>query len=113
MAFWSHNATKRGVLRQEKAFEKVLTDIPEPKKGILANLFKDFLWLDEQIEALRKYPRYLVDEKNPRNQKKLPVHDMIKDFQAQKDDIATKILRSLDGESGGESALAKALKEFE
>lgn len=98
---------------QKTDFEKVLTDIPEPKKGILENLFKDFLWLDEQIEALRKYPRYLVDEKNPRNQKKLPVHDMIKDYQAQKDDIATKILRSLDGESNGESELVRRLREFE
>jgi hypothetical protein len=98
---------------QKEEFEKLLTDIPEPKKGILANLFKDFLWLDEQIEALRKYPRYLVNRANPELQKKLPVHDMLKDFQAQKDDIATKILRSLDGESGGESELLKRLKEFE
>ena len=113
MDFKSQNATKRSDLMQIQDFEKVLTDIPEPKKGILMNLFKDFVWLDRQIEALRRFPRYLVDEKNPRNQKKLAVHDMLKDYQAQKNDIATKILRSLDGESEGESALAKALKEFE
>lgn len=98
---------------QIEDFENVLNDMPEPKRGILLNLFKDFLWLGEQIEALRKYPRYLIDGDNPRNQKKLPVHDMIKDYQAQKDDIATKILRSLDGESDGESPLLKALKQFE
>lgn len=93
-------------------FEKVIKDMPEPKKGILVTLYKDFIWLGEQIEALRNYPRYHIDGDNPRNQKKLPVHDMIKDYQAQKDDIATKILRSLDGESGGESELAKRLNEF-
>lgn len=98
---------------QKEDFEKVLTDIPEPKKGILENLFKDFLWLDEQIEALRNYPRYIVDGENPRNQKKLPVHDMLKDFQAQKNDIATKILRTLDGESNGESDIVRRLKEFD
>jgi hypothetical protein len=98
---------------QKEEFEKVLTDIPEPKKGILVNLFKDFLWLDEQIEALRKYPRYLVDGKNPLNQKKLAVHDMLKDFQAQKNDIATKILRSLDGVTDGESELERLLKEVD
>jgi hypothetical protein len=98
---------------QKEDFEKVLTDIPEPKKGILANLFKDFLWLDEQIEALRKYPRYLVNSANPDLQKKLPVHDMLKDFQAQKNDIATKILRTLDGESNGESDIVRRLKEFD
>ena len=98
---------------QKEDFEKVLTDIPEPKKGILVNLFKDFLWLDEQIEALRLYPRYIVDTFNPRNQKKLPVHDMLKDFQAQKNDIATKILRSLDGATDGESELARLLNEVD
>lgn len=98
---------------QIQDFETVLKDCPEPKKGILLDLYKDFLWLGEQIEALRMYPRYLVDEKNPRNQKKLPVHDMVKDYQAQKDDIATKILRTLDGESNGESDIARKLKEFD
>ena len=97
---------------QIQDFEKVLTDIPEPKKGILANLFKDFLWLDEQIEALRKYPRYKVGA-NPELQKKLPVHDMLKDFQAQKNDIATKILRSLDGVTDGESELSRLLNEVD
>lgn len=98
---------------QKEEFEKVLTDIPEPKKGVLSNLFKDFLWLDEQIEALRKYPRYLVDEKNPRNQKKLAVHDMLKDFQAQKNDIATKILRTLDGVASGDDELERLLAEVD
>lgn len=109
----SHNATKRGVLMQKEEFEKVLKDMPEPKKGILANLFKDFLWLDEQIEALRVYPRYKVNGANPDLQKKLPVHEMLKDYQAQKNDIATKILRTLDGVTDGESELMKALNEVD
>jgi hypothetical protein len=37
---------------------------------------------------------------------------MLKDYQAQKDDIATKILRSLDGDTTEESPLAKALARF-
>lgn len=97
---------------QNKDFENLIKDMPEPKKSILVNLFKDFLWLDEQINALRAFPRYLIDDDNPRNQKKLPVHDLIKDYQAQKDDIANKILRSLDGASDGESELMKRLNEF-
>lgn len=98
---------------QKTDFEKVLTDIPEPKKGILENLFKDFLWLDEQIDALRNFPRYIVNKANPELQKKLPVHDMLKDFQAQKNDIATKILRSLDGVTDGESELMRLLNEVD
>ena len=98
---------------QIQDLEKALTDIPEPKKGILLNLFKDFLWLDSQIEELRKYPRYIVNKANAELQKKLPVHDMVKDFQAQKNDIATKILRTLDGVTDGESELARLLNEVD
>lgn len=98
---------------QVQDLEKALTDIPEPKKGILKSLCTDFLWLSEQIESLRKYPRYLVNQANPELQKKLPVHDMLKDFQAQKNDIATKILRTLDGVTDGESPLERLLNEVD
>ena len=98
---------------QIEDFEGKLKDIPEPKKGILVTLYKDFLWLGEQIEALRNYPRYIVDINNPKNQKKLPVHDLIKDYQAQKDDIATKILRSLDRVTDEEDELDRLLAEVD
>lgn len=90
----------------------ILEDIKEPKKSFVLSLLKDFVWLEAEIEDLRKYPRYLIDPKNPKQQKKLEVHNMLKDFQAQKNDIATKILRSFDKETGQESALSKLLSEF-
>ena len=86
-----------------------LDNIKEPKKSFILSLLKDFVWLEEQITELRKYPRYMIDKKTPTRQVKLEVHNMLKDYQAQKDDIATKILRSLDNEAGEESALLKAL----
>lgn len=89
-----------------------LNNIDEAKKGFVLSLLSDFVYLEEQIEKLRKYPRYTINPANPRQQKKLPVHDMLKDMQAQKNDIATKILRTLDGEVGEESALVKALSAF-
>lgn len=98
---------------QKEEFEKWLKDIPEPKKSILSDLFKDFIWLGEQIAELRKYPRFLVNKANSELQKKLPVHEMLKDYQAQKNDIATKILRSLDGVADGESELARLLNEVD
>lgn len=90
-----------------------LSNIDPAKKGFILSLLKDFVWLEEQIEELRQYPRYVIDKANPRRQVKLEVHNMLKDYQAQKDDIATKILRSLDGEVGEESLLLKALARFE
>lgn len=90
-----------------------LDKIDEGKKGFILSLLSDFVFAEAQIEKLRTLPRYVVDPKDPRKQKKLPAHDMLKDFQAQKNDIAVKILRSLDGEIGEESALVKALARFD
>lgn len=87
--------------------------VDETKKGFILSLLSDFVFLEEQIEKLRKYPRYIIDPKDERRQKKLPVHDMLKDLQAQKNDITTKILRAIDGVDGEESELLKALKRFE
>lgn len=92
--------------------ESKLQDVKEPKKSFILSLLKDYVWLEEQIEELRKYPRYLINPKDTKQQKKLEVHNMLKDYQAQKNDIATKILRSLDGEIDEESPLLKALARF-
>ena len=72
----------------------------------------DYKTNEEKINELRKYPQYIINPKNPLQQKALPVHRILKDYQAQKNDIATKILRTLQGEIGEESALMKALGEF-
>ena len=91
---------------------KHLDGIEDSKKEIILSLLKDFCFIEEQIEKLRNYPRYIINPKNPEQQIKLPVHDMLKDYQAQKNDIAVKILRTIDGQEGEESALVKALKSF-
>lgn len=93
--------------------EGVLTEVKEPKRSFILSLLKDFVWLEEQIEHLRKYPRYKINPKDHTQQKKLEVHNMIKDLQAQKNDIATKILRALDNTMVEDSPLLKALAEFE
>jgi hypothetical protein len=84
----------------------------EPKKSLILSLLSDFVFYESKIEELRKYPQYIINPNNPLQQKKLPVHNMIKDFQAQKNDIATKISRMIDGEALEESALIKALEQF-
>lgn len=89
-----------------------LNDVKEPKRSYILSLLKDFVWLEEQIEALRKYPRYKINPNDPTKQIKLEVHNMLKDYQAQKNDIATKILRSFDNDAMEESPLLKALAQF-
>ena len=93
---------------------KSLDGLDETKKVFILSLLKDFVFLEEQIEALRKYPRFIINPKDPTKQIKLPVHDMLKDYQAQKNDISTKILRTLDvDEISTDSPLIKALARFE
>lgn len=93
---------------------RLINDVAEPKKSFILSLLKDFVWLEEQIDKLRIYPRYIINPKNLMQQKKLEVHNMLKDLQAQKNDIATKILRTLDNDNiGEESPLLKALAAFE
>ena len=90
-----------------------LKGVKEPKYSFILSLLKDFVWLEEQIKELRKYPRYLINPKDPTMQKKLEVHNMLKDFQAQKNDITTKIFRTLDADKIGEaSKLLQALEAF-
>lgn len=100
--------------RFEKLREKINQDgnINNYAREIILSLLSDFEFLEEQINKLREYPRYIINPKNTTQQKKLPVHEMLKDYQAQKNDIATKILRTLAGEAGEESALLKALEQF-
>lgn len=92
--------------------ESKLNDVKEPKKSYILSLLKDFVWLEEQIEELRKYPRYKINPSDPTKQIKLEVHNMLKDYQAQKNDIATKILRSFENDAMEESPLLKALAQF-
>lgn len=89
-----------------------LDKLDSAKRGFVLSLLSDFVFFEEQIEKVRKLPLYTVDPKNPRRQKKYPAHGMLKDYQAQKNDIAAKILRAIDGEIGEESPLAKALAKF-
>ena len=89
-----------------------LENLDESKKEIVLSLLSDFVFYEQKINELRDVPQYIINPKNPRQQKKLPIHDVMKNYQAQKNDIAVKILRTLQGEVPEESALMKALEGF-
>ena len=91
---------------------EVLKDLKEPKKSFILSLLKDFVKLEADLDKLSNATEYLINPDNPAEQVVLPIHKVIHDKQAQKNDIATKILRSLDGEAEGESPLLKALAKF-
>ena len=91
----------------------VLNDVNEPKRSFILSLLKDFVKLEADLDELSTAQEYIINPKNPTEQVVLPIHKVIHDKQAQKNDIATKILRSLDNEVAEESPLLKALARFE
>ena len=91
----------------------VLKDIKEPKKSFILSLLKDFVKLEADLEELSTAEEYIINPTNPREQVILPIHKVIHDKQAQKNDIATKILRSLENTEGAAEGITKILAEFE
>ena len=93
--------------------QAVLKDIKEPKKSIILSLLKDFVKLEADLEKLSMAQEYIINPNNPTEQVVLPIHKVIHEKQAQKNDIATKILRSLDNEVGEAEGITKILADFE
>lgn len=91
----------------------VLKEVKEPKRSFVLSLLKDFVKLEADLDRLSEAQEYIINPNNPTEQIVLPIHKVIHDKQAQKNDIATKILRSLDNDVAEESPLLKALARFE
>ena len=91
----------------------VLKDIKEPKRSFILSLLKDFVKLEADLQNLSTAQEYIINPNNPTEQIVLPIHKVIHDKQAQKNDIATKILRSLDNIEGAAEGITKILADFE
>ena len=100
-------------MERYEELQALLTEVKEPKRSFILSLLKDFVRLEADLLALSEAQEYIINPDNPREQVVLPIHKVIHDKQAQKNDIATKILRSLDNEVAEESPLLKALARFE
>ena len=95
-----------------KKFLEALGELPENKRPIIERLVKDFCkWsnISEQLEGL---PTFEFDPNNPKRQRKLPAHDMLKDAQQRTTELARALLRVIDGEGEEESPLLKMLREY-
>lgn len=91
---------------------QALGDVPEKKRLILEQLAKDFCkWanISAQLDGL---PTFEIDPKNPKRQRKLPAHDMLKDAQQRTTELARALLREVNGEADEESPLLKMLREY-
>ena len=99
-------------LFKDKEIMQAFGEVPPKKRLILEQLVKDFCkWanISAQLDGL---PTFEVDPKNPKRQRKLPAHDMLKDAQQRTTELARALLRIVDGESEEESPILKMIKEF-
>ena len=99
-------------MERYEELKAVLKDIKEPKRSFILSLLKDFVKLEADLEKLSTAQEYIINPDNPHEQVVLPIHKVIHGKQAQKNDIATKILRSLDSEVAEDSPLVQALSKF-
>lgn len=91
---------------------QALGDVPANKRLILEQLAKDFCkWanISAQLDGL---PTFEIDPTNPKRQRKLPAHDMLKDAQQRTTELARALLREIDGDAQEENPLIKMLKEY-
>lgn len=91
---------------------QALGDIPEKKRLILEQLAKDFCKWSNISAQLDSLPTFEFDPNDPKRQRKLPAHDMLKDAQQRTTELARALLREIDGESEEESPLLKMLREY-
>lgn len=91
---------------------KSFGELPANKRVIVEQLVKDFCKWSDIAAALDGLPTFEVDPKNPKRQRKLPAHDMLKDAQQRTTELARALLRIVDGEGEEESPLLKMLKEY-
>lgn len=88
--------------------------IDESKKPFVLALIHDFVEIEARCKALEGVPTFEIDAKNPKRQRKLPAHDMLKEWQQRKTEVTRALLRELDGGEGEKTGdLTKLLQQFE
>ena len=107
------NTAKISKKKREAALIAAFGEIEEAKKPFVLSLIRDFVEIEARCLALEALPTYEIDAKNPKRQRKLPAHDMLKEWQQRKTETTRALLRALDGkEDAGESPLLQMIKEF-
>lgn len=103
-------------LNKKKRLEELITAIgtlPDNKKPYMLALIHDFVEIEARCAELEKLPTFEIDPKNPKRQRKLPAHDMLKEWQQRKTETTRAIMRGLEGGDQEESPLLKILSQYE
>lgn len=99
--------------KREKELTASLGEIDKAKEPYLHSLIHDFVEIEQHCKDLEGLPTFEVDTKNPKRQRKLPAHDMLKEWQQRKTEVTRAILRALDTDAIKEdSPLMAMLGQF-
>ena len=94
--------------RKKELLEYIDNDV------VLIPLIDEMVYLEQQLESLRKLPKIKVNPKNKAQQKKTPAANLYKEFLQQYMQIIRTISKKIDeGLDEEESPLRKWLKENE
>ena len=80
---------------------------------IYGNLVDEMVFLEEQLQDLRKLPMIKVNPKNPAMQKATPAQKMYKEFLQQYTNIIKTLAKQGESDTEEESPLRKFVKELE
>lgn len=88
-------------------------DVSDEKKILSLNLIDEFLWLENQLLELRKFPMIKVHPKNKALVKPTPASKLYKEFLQQYNNVFKNLLSLLKGtENEDDSPLMMYLKEL-
>lgn len=97
---------------EAKEIMQALGELPANKRPIIEQLVNDFCKWANIAKQLDGLPTFEFDPNNPKRQRKLPAHDMLKDAQQRTTELARVILRIVDDEGDEESPLLKMLRDY-
>ena len=110
MALKSEEMNKR---KREAELVAAFGEMPESKKPFILSLIHDFVEIEARCAALEGLPTFEIDARNTKRQRKLPAHDMLKEWQQRKTEVTRALLRADETTEQEESPLMKVLAKYE
>lgn len=100
-------------MTRHEELDKIFKNIDSDEKTLINNLINEVIFLEEEMEKLKKIPFIKVNPKNPNMQKVTPAAKLYKEH-SQSYMNAIRILASITRKTGGneESPLRQYLKEL-
>lgn len=109
----ARNIKEMNKKKRENELIEAFGELAEAKKPFILALIHDFVEIEARCKELEGLPTFEINPKNPKQQRKLPAHDMLKEWQQRKTEVTRALLRANESEEGEESPVLKLIKKYE